>query len=62
MDFQGIYFDLQDVPVALEPMQDPLPPVWYGIHAVDSAARAGAEALNVISLDTALAAEAMLAA
>ncbi|MBD21226.1 MAG: LLM class flavin-dependent oxidoreductase [Rhodospirillaceae bacterium] len=62
VDFQGKYFDLQDVPVALEPIQDPLPSLWYGIHAVDSAARAGAEGLNVISLDTALETEAMLAA
>ncbi len=53
VDYQGKFFKLKDVPVALEPRQVPHPPIWYGIHALDSAARAGAEGLNVISLDSA---------
>ena len=53
VDFQGKFFTLNDVPVALEPKQSPHPPMWYGIHAVESAARAGSNGLNVISLDTA---------
>ena len=53
VDYQGKFYTLKDVPVALEPKQTPHPPIWYGIHAVDSAMRAGTNGLNVISLDTA---------
>ena len=53
VDYQGKFYTLKDVPVALEPKQTPHPPIWYGIHAVDSAVRAGTNGLNVISLDTA---------
>ncbi len=53
VDFQRKFFTLNDVPIALEPKQSPHPPMWYGIHAVESAARAGTNGFNVISLDTA---------
>ncbi|NKB19438.1 MAG: LLM class flavin-dependent oxidoreductase [Alphaproteobacteria bacterium] len=62
VDYQGKFFTLKDVPVALEPKQTPHPPMWYGIHAVDSAARAGTSGLNVISLDTAVDTSPMVAA
>ena len=53
VDYQGKFYTLNDVPVALAPKQVPYPPMWYGVHAVESAARAGTNGLNVISLDTA---------
>ncbi|MFP6734074.1 MAG: LLM class flavin-dependent oxidoreductase [Rhodospirillales bacterium] len=53
VDYQGKFFSLTDVPVALEPMQKPHPPIWYGMHVVESAARAGANGQHVISLDSA---------
>ena len=52
LDFEGEFFTFKDVPVALEPKQLPHPPLWYGMHAVESAERAGDQDLNVISLDT----------
>ncbi|MBT3552600.1 MAG: LLM class flavin-dependent oxidoreductase [Rhodospirillaceae bacterium] len=53
LDHKGKFFDMSDVPVALEPMQRPHPPIWYGMHTVASAARAGANGHHVISLDSA---------
>ena len=53
LDHKGKFFDLRDVPVALEPMQKPHPPIWYGMHTVESAARAGKNGYHVISLDSA---------
>ena len=35
----------------LEPIQKPHPPIWYGIHSVDSAERAARRGLHVVSLD-----------
>jgi alkanesulfonate monooxygenase SsuD/methylene tetrahydromethanopterin reductase-like flavin-dependent oxidoreductase (luciferase family) len=49
----GKHFDFRDVPIVLEPFQKPYPPVWYGVHSPDSAARAARRGLNIISLDNA---------
>jgi len=35
----------------LKPFQKPHPPVWYGVHAPDSARRAARKRLQVVSLD-----------
>jgi len=40
------------VPMELEPLQKPHPPLWYGVHAPDSAERAAKRNLNVVSLDS----------
>jgi alkanesulfonate monooxygenase SsuD/methylene tetrahydromethanopterin reductase-like flavin-dependent oxidoreductase (luciferase family) len=52
VSFEGRHFQYKDVPMELEPVQQPHPPVWYGVHANDSAARSAKQALNVISLDS----------
>jgi alkanesulfonate monooxygenase SsuD/methylene tetrahydromethanopterin reductase-like flavin-dependent oxidoreductase (luciferase family) len=51
VSFKGKYFSYDSVPMELEPIQKPHPPVWYGVHANDSSARAAKRGLNVISLD-----------
>jgi alkanesulfonate monooxygenase SsuD/methylene tetrahydromethanopterin reductase-like flavin-dependent oxidoreductase (luciferase family) len=51
LDFHGKHFDFDNVPIELEPLQKPHPPIWYGAHAADSAARAARRALNIINLD-----------
>lgn len=51
MSFKGKHFEFDRVPMELEPLQKPHPPVWYGVHANDSAARSARQGLNVISLD-----------
>jgi alkanesulfonate monooxygenase SsuD/methylene tetrahydromethanopterin reductase-like flavin-dependent oxidoreductase (luciferase family) len=51
LDFHGKHFDFDNVPIALEPLQKPHPPIWYGAHGPDSAARAARRSLNIINLD-----------
>jgi alkanesulfonate monooxygenase SsuD/methylene tetrahydromethanopterin reductase-like flavin-dependent oxidoreductase (luciferase family) len=51
LDFHGKHFSFDDVPIMLEPLQKPYPPIWYGVHAPDSAERAAKRNLHVVSLD-----------
>ena len=53
LDFHGECFSFDDVPMELEPLQKPHPPVWYGVHSVVSAERAARQGLNIVSLDPA---------
>jgi alkanesulfonate monooxygenase SsuD/methylene tetrahydromethanopterin reductase-like flavin-dependent oxidoreductase (luciferase family) len=43
----------QNVPLQVQPYQRPHPPIWYGVHSIESAARAGRQGLHLVSLDTA---------
>jgi alkanesulfonate monooxygenase SsuD/methylene tetrahydromethanopterin reductase-like flavin-dependent oxidoreductase (luciferase family) len=51
LSFHGDFFSFENVPMELEPLQKPHPPLWYGIHSVDSAERAARRGLHVVSLD-----------
>jgi alkanesulfonate monooxygenase SsuD/methylene tetrahydromethanopterin reductase-like flavin-dependent oxidoreductase (luciferase family) len=51
LDFRGKHFTFNDVPMELAPFQKPHPPIWYGVHAPDSAERAARRNLHVVSLD-----------
>jgi len=51
LTFRGRFFQVDDVPMELAPLQKPHPPIWYGVHAPDSAARAARRSLQVVSLD-----------
>jgi len=51
VDFHGKYYDIDSFPLAIETLQKPYPPIWYGVHAVDSAERAAKRGLQVIELD-----------
>ena len=53
LDFHGEFFSFDNVPMELEPLQKPHPPVWYGVHSVASAERAARRGLHVVSLDSA---------
>jgi alkanesulfonate monooxygenase SsuD/methylene tetrahydromethanopterin reductase-like flavin-dependent oxidoreductase (luciferase family) len=53
LTFHGEFFSFSDVPMELEPLQKPHPPVWYGVHSPVSAERAARQGLNVVSLDPA---------
>jgi alkanesulfonate monooxygenase SsuD/methylene tetrahydromethanopterin reductase-like flavin-dependent oxidoreductase (luciferase family) len=48
LDFAGRFFRFRDVPMALEPMQRPHPPVWYGVHSRESAERAARRGFNIV--------------
>jgi alkanesulfonate monooxygenase SsuD/methylene tetrahydromethanopterin reductase-like flavin-dependent oxidoreductase (luciferase family) len=43
----------QNMPLPVQPVQKPHPPMWYGIHAVESAEHAARRRFNTISLDPA---------
>jgi alkanesulfonate monooxygenase SsuD/methylene tetrahydromethanopterin reductase-like flavin-dependent oxidoreductase (luciferase family) len=51
LNFRGDFFSFENVPMELEPLQKPYPPIWYGVHSADSAERAARRGLNVVSLD-----------
>jgi alkanesulfonate monooxygenase SsuD/methylene tetrahydromethanopterin reductase-like flavin-dependent oxidoreductase (luciferase family) len=51
LDFHGKRFSYSNVPMELRPLQEPHPPIWYGVHAPDSAERAARRNLHVVSLD-----------
>jgi alkanesulfonate monooxygenase SsuD/methylene tetrahydromethanopterin reductase-like flavin-dependent oxidoreductase (luciferase family) len=51
LNFHGKHFSFDNVPMELAPLQKPHPPIWYGAHAPDSAARAARRSLNIINLD-----------
>jgi alkanesulfonate monooxygenase SsuD/methylene tetrahydromethanopterin reductase-like flavin-dependent oxidoreductase (luciferase family) len=51
LTFRGETFRYENVPMELRPLQTPHPPIWYGVHAPDSAARAAAKGLQTVSLD-----------
>ena len=53
LDFAGEFFTFKDVPMELEPLQKPHPPLWYGVHSPESAERAARRGLNIVSLDPA---------
>jgi alkanesulfonate monooxygenase SsuD/methylene tetrahydromethanopterin reductase-like flavin-dependent oxidoreductase (luciferase family) len=51
LNFHGKNFHFDNVPMELSPYQKPYPPIWYGVHAPDSAERAARKGLQIISLD-----------
>jgi alkanesulfonate monooxygenase SsuD/methylene tetrahydromethanopterin reductase-like flavin-dependent oxidoreductase (luciferase family) len=53
LDFQGEFFRFDNVPLCVEPLQRPHPPLWYGVHSTDAAERAAKRGMSLISLDTA---------
>ena len=53
LDFAGEFFTFRDVPMELEPLQKPHPPLWYGVHSTESAERAARRRLHIVSLDPA---------
>ena len=53
LDFNGEFYSFDNVPMELEPLQKPHPPVWYGVHSPISAERAARQGLNIVSLDPA---------
>ena len=49
--FKGRYDTFENVPMEIEPLQKPYPPLWYGAHGPDSAARAARKGLNIVCND-----------
>jgi alkanesulfonate monooxygenase SsuD/methylene tetrahydromethanopterin reductase-like flavin-dependent oxidoreductase (luciferase family) len=53
LSYEGKHYNYKDVPMEIEPLQKPHPPMWYGVHSVEAAERAAHQGLNMISLDSA---------
>jgi alkanesulfonate monooxygenase SsuD/methylene tetrahydromethanopterin reductase-like flavin-dependent oxidoreductase (luciferase family) len=51
LTFNGKMFQFKDVPLCLEPYQKPHPPLWYGVHTVESAAKTARLGINVVSFE-----------
>jgi alkanesulfonate monooxygenase SsuD/methylene tetrahydromethanopterin reductase-like flavin-dependent oxidoreductase (luciferase family) len=51
LDFEGEFYKFQGVPMQMAPLQQPMPPIWYGAHAPDSAERAARAGFHIVSLD-----------
>src|SRR5262249_57196866 len=51
LEFNGGRFSFSGARMELERLQNPHPPIWYGVHAPDSAERAARRGLHVVSLD-----------
>jgi alkanesulfonate monooxygenase SsuD/methylene tetrahydromethanopterin reductase-like flavin-dependent oxidoreductase (luciferase family) len=44
----GKYFTFDDVPMEMQPVQRPYPPLWYGANSLDSADRLAKQACNTV--------------
>ena len=51
VDHVGKHFNFRDVPIVMDTVQKPYPPIWYGAHAPESSERAARRGLQIISLD-----------
>jgi len=50
ISFEGKHFEFRGVPVELRPLQQPHPPLWYGVGSPDSAEILGREGFNGVTL------------
>jgi alkanesulfonate monooxygenase SsuD/methylene tetrahydromethanopterin reductase-like flavin-dependent oxidoreductase (luciferase family) len=48
LTFEGEFFRFRDVPIELEPVQRPHPPLWYGVARPDAVPWAAANRVNIV--------------
>jgi len=48
VSFEGRFYRFEDVPVTMHPLQQPHPPIWYGVSRPDGAARAARNGYNIV--------------
>jgi alkanesulfonate monooxygenase SsuD/methylene tetrahydromethanopterin reductase-like flavin-dependent oxidoreductase (luciferase family) len=51
LTWNGRYDQFENVPLEMEPLQQPHPPLWYGAHSPESAERAARKGLNMVTND-----------
>ena len=49
VSFQGEYYQFDDVPFILEPVQKPHPPLWYGVFNAESTEWAARTGVNIVT-------------
>jgi alkanesulfonate monooxygenase SsuD/methylene tetrahydromethanopterin reductase-like flavin-dependent oxidoreductase (luciferase family) len=52
LSFAGDYHQFATVPVVLKPLQQPHPPLWYGIRSPETADWAATNDINIVSIAT----------
>jgi alkanesulfonate monooxygenase SsuD/methylene tetrahydromethanopterin reductase-like flavin-dependent oxidoreductase (luciferase family) len=50
VNFHGEFYRADHVPMELETLQKPLPPIWYGVHSPESAERSARKGFNILGL------------
>jgi len=50
LTFHGEFYDFDDVPIVLPPLQKPHPPLWYGVVAPDTTHWAALERAHMVTL------------
>ena len=49
LTFEGKYYQYRDVPMEIEPFQQPTPPLWVGLGRVDAVPWAAERKINIVS-------------
>ena len=49
LDFAGAFYNFKDVPLELEPLQKPHPPLWYGAGTPQSVERPAATGMSIVT-------------
>ena len=49
LDFEGEFYSFKDVPLEVEPLQKPHPPLWYGAGAPHSVERPAATGMSIVT-------------
>jgi len=57
---KGEYYQYEDVPMELTPLQKPYPPIWYATNTIDNVEWASARGMSLVSLGPAPAFRAMV--
>ena len=50
LSHHGQYFQFQDVPMELQPLQQPYPPLWYPTRAAESVGQAARQGYNCVTI------------
>jgi alkanesulfonate monooxygenase SsuD/methylene tetrahydromethanopterin reductase-like flavin-dependent oxidoreductase (luciferase family) len=53
LDHEGAFYRYRGVPMELAPLQTPHPPLWYGMHSVESAEHSARQGFNIVTRDAA---------
>jgi len=53
LSFSGEYYNFADVPMELEPLQKPFPPLWTGVATINAAENAARMGASFVTLSTA---------
>jgi alkanesulfonate monooxygenase SsuD/methylene tetrahydromethanopterin reductase-like flavin-dependent oxidoreductase (luciferase family) len=49
LDFEGEFYSFRNVPLVLEPLQKPHPPLWYGVGTPENTERPARSGMNIVT-------------